>query len=53
MADQGRMEDSYEEQISAIRALVETTRTEVAVMREVLSRLDKSLFGNGRPGVII
>lgn len=46
--------DEYEHQtgLDAIRILSEANGRELAVMKTVLDRLDKSLFGNGQPGIV-
>ena len=38
------------QEMECVKLLADETAKELAVIREVLNRLEKSLFGNGRPG---
>jgi hypothetical protein len=55
MPDNHRDDDAHISTIEweTVRALAQATKEEVRVMQVILNKLDKSLFGNGQPGVII
>ena len=44
--------DQHEREMETIRAVAEASRRDLAVMQEILRRLDKAIFGNGTPGLI-
>ena len=40
------------QELSTVRLLVEESKIEIAVTKEILARLEKTLNGNGQPGLI-
>ena len=52
MMDPKIKDQFYLTELASLRSLIEELKTDFAVVQEILKRLDKTLNGNGQPGVV-
>ena len=52
MIDPKIKDQYYLAELTNLRSLIEELKTDFAVVQEILKRLDKTLNGNGQPGVV-